>query len=113
VVTDVQNAGSRLARDYWQYEWVDNPCSPAYNPQAAAAAGLSRNVAKLAKRFGVSQQEMREAIHDVKRQGAWRGGKYRNPDVVIDENGEAYPLGPDGEPAEDSIGNILDFLGDY
>lgn len=39
-----------------------------------------------------------------------RGGPVRNPDVVIDTDGEVYPLGPRGVPADDSIGNILDCI---
>lgn len=38
-------------------------------------------------------------------------GSRSNPDVFIDtDTGEAYPELPSGDPAEDSIGNIFDYL---
>jgi hypothetical protein len=37
------------------------------------------------------------------------GSEIRNPDLYIDEAGEAYPIGPGGTLG-DSIGNIHDHL---
>ncbi|ROQ96862.1 hypothetical protein EDE04_3333 [Streptomyces sp. 2132.2] len=56
-------------------------------------------------------KQIKDAIHKVKAQGAWRGiGGNKNPDMLIDpKTGEVYPQMPDGTPG-DSIGNIFDHL---
>jgi hypothetical protein len=76
---------------------------------AVASMALTGNVNKLARQFQVSTQKIRSAIESVKHAGLPRGGPVRNPDVVIDGEGEVYPL-VSGIPAEDSIGNILDYI---
>jgi RHS repeat-associated protein len=80
-------------------------------PTTLAGMAITGNVNKLARQFGVSARQIRSAIESVKQAGLPRGGPLRNPDVVVDEEGEVYPLGPGGIPAEDSIGNILDYTG--
>jgi hypothetical protein len=79
-------------------------------PQATAAMGVSGSYGKLAKQFGVSVRQIRTAIEKVKQDGFPRGGPVRNTNVVVDEQGESYPLGPRGVPAEDSIGNVFDYM---
>lgn len=68
--------------------------------------GASGSVAKLAEQFGYTTREVRTAIHTAKREASFPG----NPDVVVDQWGEIYPVGRDGV-AGDSIGNLLDYLG--
>ncbi|WP_330249773.1 hypothetical protein OG874_26095 [Nocardia sp. NBC_00565] len=81
---------------------------------AFTTASLTTKVNKIASHYGVPAQEVREAIHKIKAQGAWRGdGANKNPDVVVDlDTGEVYVKLPGGEVSEDSLGNILDELGD-
>jgi hypothetical protein len=78
-------------------------------PAAVASMALTGNVNKLARQLQVSTQKIRSAIESVKQAGLPRGGPVRNPDVVVDGEGEVYPL-VSGIPAEDSIGNILDYI---
>ena len=99
IVTNVLNS-------VWDNLWADNQC---VNANAAVVTG---NIGKLAQQFGYTSQEIKNAIELVKQNGSWRSGPIRNPNVVVDENGEVYPLRPDGQPSEDSIGNILDYLDD-
>ncbi|MCP2320381.1 hypothetical protein APR12_005762 [Nocardia amikacinitolerans] len=77
-------------------------------------ASLTTKVNKIASYYGVPAEEVRQAIHKIKSQGAWRGdGANRNPDVVVDlDTGEVYVKLPGGEVSEDSIGNIRDELED-
>ncbi|MEV6432428.1 hypothetical protein [Nocardia sp. NPDC051463] len=79
---------------------------------AFTSASLTTKVNKIASHYGVPAQEVREAIHKIKAQGAWRGdGANKNPDVVVDlDTGEVYVKLPGGEVSEDSLGNILDEL---
>jgi hypothetical protein len=58
--------------------------------------------------LGRTRKEVNDAIHALKR-NIPRGGEVRNPDLYIDETGEAYPIGPGGILG-DSIGNIHDHL---
>jgi RHS repeat-associated protein len=88
-----------------QYWYASHQCGV---PQAAAAA--TGNASKLSRQFGYSQKEILNAIERVKQDGMPRGGPVHNPNVVVDQDGEVYPLGPGGQPSEDSIGNILDYL---
>jgi RHS repeat-associated protein len=81
-------------------------------PQALSGMAATGSIGKLAQQFGVSQREIRSAIESAKQDGLPRGGPVRNTNVVVDEEGEVYPLGPGGVPAEDSIGNILDYIGE-
>ena len=79
------------------------------------AQQLSKNatkkVGKLSRLLGHSQEEIRDAIHELKR-ALPRGGPIRNPDLVIDpDTGEAYPELPGGGIG-DPIGNIFDHLPD-
>ncbi|MGI8677939.1 MAG: hypothetical protein ACR2LX_04465 [Jatrophihabitans sp.] len=69
--------------------------------------GGTTRVGQLTSRFNKSRREINDAIHKVKAKGDFPG----NPDVVVDEAGEVYPLGHGGVAGE-SIGNILDYLGD-
>jgi hypothetical protein len=66
----------------------------------------------LASAWGYTTKQINNAIERVKQGTSWRGdGGRRNPDVVIDDaTGEVYPLLRDGTPAEDSIGNLFDYL---
>lgn len=79
-------------------------------PPTLLGMAATGNIAKLARQFGVSTQQIRSAIESVKQAGLPRGGPVHNPNVVVDEEGEVYPLGPGGVAAEDSIGNILDYI---
>ena len=69
--------------------------------------GATGSIGKLSERFGYSNRKIRDAIHDVK----YAEPKHGNPDVVVDESGEVYPVGRDGL-AGDSLGNIFDYLED-
>lgn len=73
--------------------------------------GLCSRPAAIAKATGYSVKQIKDAIHKVKAQGAWRGiGGNKNPDMLIDpKTGEVHPQMPDGSPG-DSIGNIFDHL---
>lgn len=73
--------------------------------------GLCSRLAAIAKATGYSVKQIKDAIHKVKAQGAWRGiGGNKNPDMLIDpKTGEVHPQMPDGSPG-DSIGNIFDHL---
>ncbi len=72
------------------------------------------NVRRIAQEYGTTPKAVKDAIHKIKAQGAWRGnGGNRNPDVVVDlETGEVHVQLPDGSASEDSLGNILDELED-
>ena len=86
--------------------------------EAMAQAGLRRidllknstdKVSKLADKFNRTSQDIKNAIHQCKR-NLPKGGPERNPDVLVDlRNGEVYPQLSDGTIG-DSIGNLLDFL---
>ncbi len=69
---------------------------------------------KIADKTGYSVQQIKTAIHAVKASGGWRGiGSMNNPDVLVNPiTGEVYPQLPDGDTADDSIGNIFDYLPD-
>jgi RHS repeat-associated protein len=99
--------GAKAIGAFAKYWYDTHQCGA---PQSSAAA--TGNIGKLSRQFGYSQREIQSAIEQVKQEGLPRGGPVRNPDVVVDEDGETYPLGPGGQPAEDSIGNILDYLVD-
>ncbi|MBT2544830.1 hypothetical protein J7E99_30010 [Streptomyces sp. ISL-44] len=73
--------------------------------------GLCSRPAAIAKATGLSVKQVKDAIHKVKNQAAWRGiGGNKNPDMLIDpKTGEVYPQMPDGSPG-DSIGNIFDHI---
>jgi exonuclease VII small subunit len=73
---------------------------------------LRSSEGSIGNKMGYSRKQIKDAIHAVKNNSKWRGiGGNRNPDVVVDVNsGEVYPELPNGEPAEDSIGNILEYL---
>lgn len=75
------------------------------------AGGLCSRPAAIAKATGYSVKQIKDAIHKVKAQGAWRGiGGNKNPDMLVDpKTGEVHPQMPDGSPG-DSIGNIFDHL---
>ncbi|MCL1841474.1 MAG: hypothetical protein FWF75_06995, partial [Propionibacteriaceae bacterium] len=63
----------------------------------------------IADRLGYTVKQIKDAIHAVKNAGKIPGA-LKNADVMVDQNGEVYPILPNGEPAEDSIGNIFDIL---
>jgi len=68
--------------------------------------GLTARIGKIALTLGRSVDEIKKAIHAVKRVADFEG----NPDVLIDlATGEVYPQTVLGEIG-DSIGNIFDFL---
>jgi hypothetical protein len=65
---------------------------------------------QIATRFGATIREVKDAIHQAKR-NLPRGGPVRNPDVSVDPvSGEIYPQLPGGSYG-DSIGNMWDLLG--
>ena len=69
------------------------------------------NVKKLAKRYGVSQKIMRDALHRAKR-GMQRNRGKKNPDVDVNtDNDEIHPRGPKGSHG-DSLGNVRDWIGE-
>ena len=70
---------------------------------------LSDKPNKIAEKTGYSPKEIKDAIHEVKKNMP-RGGPVRNPDVNVDVNtGEVYPQNGQGGSG-DSIGNIFDHL---
>ena len=72
---------------------------------------LTNREGRIAEETGYSKGQIRDAIHNVKREGLPRSGPRSNPDVQVDLNtGEVYPEVNRGVPAQDSIGNIFDFL---
>ncbi|WP_280725185.1 putative T7SS-secreted protein [Kitasatospora sp. MAA4] len=77
-----------------------------------APRSYQSNPGSIGQDLGYSRRQINDAIHAVKGQGGWRGiGGNKNPDVVVDTStGEVYPKLPDGSPADDSIGNIFDYL---
>jgi len=82
---------------------VHNGCGP----NAASRPG------QIASHFGYTTKQVKDAIHAVKRKGLPRDGAQRNPDVIVDlDSGEVYIKMPDGNPSDESIGNILDELPD-
>ncbi|MCX4747342.1 hypothetical protein OG455_17745 [Kitasatospora sp. NBC_01287] len=80
--------------------------------ESAAPRSYQSNPGSIGQDLGYSRRQVNDAIHAVKGQGGWRGiGGNKNPDVVVDTStGEVYPKLPDGSPADDSIGNIFDYL---
>ncbi len=70
------------------------------------------NEGAIGQELGYSRKDIKLAIHAVKNKPGWRGiGGNKNPDVVVDTStGEVYPKLPDGSPADDSIGNVFDYL---
>ncbi|MEM9202824.1 MAG: RHS repeat-associated core domain-containing protein [Actinomycetota bacterium] len=79
---------------------TDGPCGEFLSRPSQIAAWLE-----------VSTKEVKDAIHEIKR-NLPRGGPVRNPDVEVDiVTGEVYPKLPDGTLG-DSIGNIFDELPD-
>ncbi len=77
-----------------------------------AVGSQTSSVGKIAQHYGVKPAAVREAIHEIKAEAAWRGlGSNKNPDVVVDlDTGEVHVKLPDGSVSEDSIGNIEDSL---
>ncbi len=70
---------------------------------------LTGSIGRLADDLGYTSREIRDAIHAAKRN--LPPGAQRNPDVLVDlKTGEIYPKLPSGSAAEDSIGNIVDYL---
>jgi RHS repeat-associated protein len=68
------------------------------------------SISDLANQTGHSHQEIKTAIHQVKK-NLPKGGATRNPNVKVDPaSGEVYPVLPSGKTADDSIGNIFDHL---
>ncbi|WP_244969783.1 hypothetical protein [Nocardia cerradoensis] len=115
-VDDLEKNAAKLAAIIAMKVFLDdsediNPDSPT---GAFTTATMTTKVNKIASHYGVPPQAVRDAIHKIKAQGAWRGnGGSRNPDIVVDlDDGEVYVKMPDGSPSEDSIGNILDELED-
>ncbi|WP_245553547.1 hypothetical protein [Nocardia veterana] len=114
VPSDLEKVAANLAAIIAMKILIDdsediNPDSPT---GAFTTASMTTKVNKIAQHYGVPPQAVKDAIHKIKAQGAWRGnGASRNPDVVVDlDDGEVYVKMPDGSPSEDSIGNILDEL---
>lgn len=73
---------------------------------------MMKGESRIAKATGYTRNQIGRAIETVKQGSKWRGfGPIRNPDVWIDsDTGEVYPPLPNGDPADDSIGNIFDYL---
>ncbi len=78
----------------------------------AAAVIPITGYSNIANKLGYSVKQIKTAMHAVKNQPGWRGfGGNRNPDVGVDPiSGEVYPQLPDGNFADDSIGNIFEYL---
>jgi|GEM_PF-3597530 len=102
------------AADMWDLT-VDNDHD--FYIVAATASVLVHNCAMqsrpsaIARALGYSTKQIRSAIEDVKQQPGWRGGASRNPNVFVDDTtGEVYPRLPNGTAAQDSIGNLYDYL---
>ncbi len=71
---------------------------------------LTKSVNKMAKKLGVSDKAIRDAIHKVKK-NLPKSGPIKNPDVKVDLNtGEVYPIVKGSKAVGDSIGNIFDHL---
>ena len=75
---------------------------------------MMKGESRIARATGYTSRQIGRAIEAVKQGAAWRGiGSMRNPDVWVDsDTGEVYPPLPGGDPADDSIGNIFDYLPD-
>ena len=74
---------------------TDQPTRPADKP------------GKIAAETGLTEKEVKDRIHDAKKNMP-RGGDVRNPDVAVDlDTGEIHPKNKDGTYG-DSIGNIFD-----
>jgi RHS repeat-associated protein len=70
---------------------------------------VSDRIGQIAAALGKTRDEIRAAIHQVKRNMP-RGGPIRNPDVCVNlRTGEVYPKTGSGGIG-DSIGNIFDYL---
>jgi RHS repeat-associated protein len=68
-------------------------------------------VSKIASKTGYTTEEINDAIHKVKRELDRSGGTRKNPDVTINyETGDVHPKITNKTWAEDSIGNIFDYL---
>ncbi|WP_232329450.1 hypothetical protein [Nocardia violaceofusca] len=115
-VADLEKDAVKLAAIVAMKVLIDNSedVNPDSPTSAFTTASMTTKVNKIAQHYGVPPQAVRDAIHKIKAQGAWRGnGASRNPDIVVDlDDGEVYVKMPDGSPSEDSIGNILDELED-
>ncbi|MFI7669927.1 hypothetical protein [Nocardia sp. NPDC049526] len=114
---DLDKAIAGLAAIIGMTSTIDDPDSDDINGHNTAGGAFTTNsytskVNKIASEYGVSPKEVKDAIHKIKAQGAWRGdGNNRNPDVIVDlDTGEVHVQKPDGTPSEDSIGNIHDAL---
>jgi hypothetical protein len=93
---------------------VMNMSSDAGSGGGGTPDSYSSSPGKIANDTGYTRQQINDAIHAVKNQPGWRDySGVRNPDVVVDTNtGEVYPKLPGGGVADDSIGNIYDYLPD-
>ena len=68
---------------------------------------LSDRIGDISDKTGMSPRDVKDKIHDAKR-NLPKSGPTRNPDVVVDTStGEVYPQRPGGGYG-DSIGNIYD-----
>ena len=67
----------------------------------------SSSIGAIAQETGMTEREVKDAIHDAKRDIP-KGTAQRNPDVIVDlDTGEIHPVANDGTVG-DSIGNIYD-----
>jgi RHS repeat-associated protein len=65
----------------------------------------------IANETGYTVKQIKDAIHRVKNDAAWRGvGSRKNPDMLVNpRTGDVHPQLPNGKPG-DVIGNIFDYL---
>ncbi|MCP2337489.1 hypothetical protein [Actinomadura rupiterrae] len=90
-------------------EWKDYSSNPP-DPRR-----LTKDENDLAEKLHRTRKEIKDAIHKVKDgPPKWRSlGKSKKPDMYVDpETGEVYPEMPNGEPTEDSVGNLIEKLPD-
>lgn len=90
--------------------------SPAQ--EAAAQQGIraidiladsTSSTSRMAEIFGKTTRQIKRAIEVCKQKGLPRNGPVRNPDVVVDSQGNVYPQLPNGGIG-DPIGNLHDYF---
>ena len=93
--------------DAGSYEGADIEAIRGATGPVVMNNNLTDKIGKISSETGLSEKEVRDAIHEAKRRIP-RGANIQNPDVLVDtDTGEIYPKTPDGEHG-DSIGNIYD-----
>ncbi|MEC5033237.1 MAG: hypothetical protein SAL07_25365, partial [Oscillatoria sp. PMC 1051.18] len=87
---------------------VHNSCDDFLHPNPKS---LLTKPSKIAAKYGVSIDEVNDAIHIAKEDPIVRANfKGSNPDIGIDSDGEIFIRISKGKYSGDSIGNITDLL---